>query len=92
MMKNSPVKLPEPKNVRVEYEIASAKLERSALSNGARNLISCVPTVEYEVVLLGMTFDRTSMAAGKALDGACVYGCVVGHVGAEDFAEIREFF
>lgn len=64
-MKTSPVKLPEPKNVRVESEIASAKLERPVLSNSGRNLISCVPTVEYEVVLLGITFDRTSMAAGR---------------------------
>ena len=64
-MKNSPVKLPEPKLTKVLYETDSAKLERLSLSDGGRNLISCVPNVKYVVVVLGIIFDRVSIVAGR---------------------------
>ena len=69
MIKVSPVKLPEPKATKVLYETDSAKLERFSLSNGGRNLISCVPRVKYVVVVLGMIFDMLSMVAGMPWTG-----------------------
>lgn len=64
-MKTLPVKLLEPKNIKIEYEIAWAVLEHSVLSNGGRKLINYILIIEYKVVLLEMTFDKTFMAAKK---------------------------
>ena len=65
IIKNSPVKLPEPKFTKVLYETDSARLERLSLSNGGRKLITCVPNVMYVVTVLGMAIDRRDMAAGR---------------------------
>ena len=63
IMRDSPVKLPEPKSTIVLYETDSANLERLSLSNGGRNLISCVPNVKYVVVVFGMIFDKVDVTA-----------------------------
>ena len=64
-MKNSPVKLPEPKLTSVVQEMDSARFERLYLSNSGRSLISCVSNILYVVVSGGMTFDRAAIAAGR---------------------------
>lgn len=42
-VKKSHIKMPEPKLLSVVYEINSARFECLSLSNGGRDLISCVP-------------------------------------------------
>lgn len=66
MIKTSFVKLLELKNVKVKYEIVLATLKYLILSNNKKNLINCIPTIEYEVILLGITFNRIFIAIKRS--------------------------